>query len=61
MAQKCLNHANIDILLEEVGGETAAYSELGISGIIPSAGLFRLRLGVTLFSFIINKLWRTID
>jgi len=21
MAQKCLNHANIDILLEEVGGE----------------------------------------
>ena len=22
MAQKCLNHANIDILLEEVGGET---------------------------------------
>src|SRR5262244_2724686 len=23
----------------------AAYSELGISGIIPSAGLFRLRLG----------------
>jgi hypothetical protein len=22
MAQKCLNHANIDILLQEVGGET---------------------------------------
>ena len=22
MAQKCLDHANIDILLEEVGGET---------------------------------------
>ena len=24
MAQKCLNHANIDILLQEVRGETVA-------------------------------------
>jgi hypothetical protein len=31
------------------------------SGIIPSAGLFGAGLGITLFWFIINKLWPIID
>ena len=38
-----------------------AYSELGISVIIPSAGLFRAYRGITLSALVINKLLPAID
>src|ERR1700746_1690353 len=38
MAQKCLNHANIDILLEEVGGETVP-QRVWRHGLLDSCGL----------------------